>query len=86
MKICVRTQPGARGEREPHAFQLGGRRVPVVAILERWETPTQRYFRVRDDDGRRFVLRHNEDSGDWELEAVYGPAPAPRLRLSRTPA
>ena len=74
MKICVLTHPGARGEHEPRAFQLGARRVPVVAILDRWQGPEQRHFLVRDGDGRRFVLRHDREPGTWELEAVYGPA------------
>lgn len=83
MKICVLTHPGARGEREPRAFQLGARRVPVAAILERWQAPSRRYYRVRDVDGRRFVLRHDGESGSWELEAVYGPAAAAQRSTTR---
>jgi hypothetical protein len=82
MKICVLTHPGTRGETEPHAFQLGGRRVPVVAILDRWEASTHRYYQVRDFDGRRFVLKYEPASQSWELEAVYGAADRPRQRAS----
>ena len=80
MKICVLTHPGAHGEEEPRALQLGGRRVPVIAILDRWQAPAHCYFRVRDYDGRRFVLKHDPKSGSWELEAVYG------RQAQRTPA
>ena len=73
MRICVLTQPGARGELEPCSFRLGSQRVPIVGIIDRWRGPGQRYL-VRDRTGRRFVLRKQE-SGSWELEAVYGPAP-----------
>lgn len=62
----------------PHAFQLGGRRLAIVAILDRWDAPEHRYFEVRDFDGRRFVLRHCPKSDCWELEAVYGAAAKPR--------
>jgi len=75
MKICVLTHPGTRGEPEPCAFLLAGRRVPIVGIIDRWRGPAQRYL-VRDPGGRRFVLRHDE-RGSWQLEAVYGPAAAP---------
>lgn len=76
MKITVLSHPAA-GIARPRAFQLGGRRVAVVAVLEEWERPGHRYFQVRDLDGRRFVLRHCQASGSWELEAVYGKAARP---------
>ena len=85
MKICVLTHPGFRGHEEPRSFQLGTRRVPVVAILDRWELPSQgyfSYFRVRDGEGRCFVLRYDSRSGNWELEAVYG-RPAKLFPASR---
>jgi len=28
---------------------------------------------VRVDDGRRFILRHDEPSGNWELAGLVGP-------------
>ena len=74
MKISVCCYP-ERGIQRPHSFQLGGHRVPVVAILEEWQAQQHRYYRVRDFHGRRFVLRYCEPSNCWELEAVYGPAP-----------
>lgn len=73
MKISVLCH-AERGLYRPHAFHLGGHRVPVVAILEEWEAPEHRYYRVRDFHGRRFVLRYCHKSSCWELEAVYGPA------------
>jgi hypothetical protein len=76
MKISVLSHPAA-GIARPRAFQLGGRRVAVVAVVEEWEGPGHRYFRVRDLEGRRFDLRHCQASGSWELEAVYGRAARP---------
>jgi hypothetical protein len=73
MKISVLSYHES-GVPRPHAFQLGGRRVAVVAILDQWEAPGHRYFQVRDFDGRRFVLRYCAQSCCWELEGVYGPA------------
>lgn len=72
MKISVLTSPGTRGEAVPRCMHLGGRRVPVVAILDRWQETEHRYYQVRDLDGRRFVLRYQPESGSWELTAVYG--------------
>jgi len=75
MKISVLSYPEA-GVPRPHAFQLGGRRVAVVAILEQWQATGHRYYQVRDLDGRRFVLRYCPESATWELEGVYGRARA----------
>lgn len=72
MKICVLSRSGAHGQYDPHVFHLGQRRLPVVAILEVWAEPPHRYFRVRVEDGRRFVLRHDPVTGSWELAAAYG--------------
>jgi hypothetical protein len=75
MKICVHSNRGPRGEESPCAFYLGGRRLPVTVVLERWSDSTHRYYEVSVDDGRRFVLRLDPDSRLWELAAVFGPAP-----------
>jgi hypothetical protein len=72
MRISVLATPGEHGEVVPRCLHLGKRRVPVVAILERWEAMTHQYYQVRDLDGRRFVLRYEPDSRNWELTAVYG--------------
>jgi hypothetical protein len=77
MKICVLSYPETTGLQRPHSFQLGGRRVAIVAVLDQWEAGGHRYFQVRDLNGRRFVLRHCPEAQCWELEGVYGPASKP---------
>ena len=77
MKICVSSRTGRGGKYDPHAFYLGSRRHPVVAVLEQWTEAHYRFFKVRVDDGRRFVLRHDPTSGAWELAGAYGGAAGP---------
>lgn len=72
MNIRVECHAGYRGEEEPRAFTLGERRFAVLEILDRWLDPEHRYFKVRVDDGRMFVLRHDTSSGQWELAALVG--------------
>jgi hypothetical protein len=74
MKICVLSRL-IRGQCNPHVFHLGQRRLPVVAILEQWTQAPYCYFRVRVEDGRRFLLRHDPASGEWQLAAAYGGGP-----------
>jgi|307.fasta_scaffold109626_2 hypothetical protein len=72
MKINVECYAGYRGEQEPRAFRLGERRFQVVDLLDRWLHPAHRYFKVKVDDGRLFILRHDEASGEWELAGLVG--------------
>ncbi len=73
MRICVASGRGRRGT-EPGVFYLGGRRLPVLSIVERWGDPSHAYFKVEVVDGRRFVLRYHPTSNSWELVSVLGRA------------
>ena len=73
MKIRVECYAGYRGEQEPRAFWLGESRFEVVELMDRWLDPLHRYFKVRIGDGRRFILRHDQPSGEWELAGLVGP-------------
>ena len=87
MRICVLSRTGRGGQYDPHVFHLGQRRLPVVAVLQQWNDAQHRYFKVRVEDGRRFVLRHDPATGAWELAAAYGggpgflPRPAAAVRI-----
>ncbi|WP_437487250.1 hypothetical protein WME75_06465 [Sorangium sp. So ce1014] len=52
------------------AFTLGERRVRVTEILDRWPGGDHLYFKVRGDDGARYILRRDFEILLWELE-VY---------------
>lgn len=81
MRISVLCQSGPKGEELPCAFHLGGRRLPVLAILSRWSDAPHQYFEVNVDDGRRFVLRQDASARCWELAGVFAaarPAPKPK--------
>ena len=71
MKICVTSNRGPRSEETPWAFYVGGRRLHVVTVLDRWTDSLHRYFEVCVDDGRRFVLRLEPSVRVWELVAVF---------------
>ncbi len=81
MRISVLCNRGPRGEESPCAFHLGGRRLPILAILSRWTDTPHRYFEVSVDDGRRFVLRHVVSVGCWELAGVFAASrPPPKAK------
>jgi len=73
MKICVGSGRGYSGREEPGAFYLGGRRLPVISIVDRWSDPQHAYYKVQVEDGRRFVLRYEPATRCWELVSVAKP-------------
>jgi hypothetical protein len=81
VKICVQCCPGESGETEPRVFYVGGRRLSVTAVLDRWQEADHRYFEVTTGGARRFLLRSAPASESWELAAVYRAGAArPRVR------
>ena len=44
----------------------------MLEVLDRWLEPQHRYFKVQADDGRRFILRHDTATDEWELAALVG--------------
>jgi hypothetical protein len=72
MRIAVECYAGYRGEQEPRAFTLGARRFEVCELVDRWLHPAHRYYKVRVDDGRLFILRHDAGSGEWDLAGLVG--------------
>ena len=70
--IRVECYAGYSGEQEPRSFVLGERRFSVLEILDRWLEPGARYFKVKADDGRTFILRHDSVNELWELAALVG--------------
>jgi hypothetical protein len=66
-KVRVECYAGHRGDEEPRRFVWCGAALEVSTILDRWLDPNHRYFKVRAGDGAVYILRHDTNSGDWEL-------------------
>lgn len=67
LAIAVDCYAGHRGEETPRAIAIGARRIAVVEVLDRWLAPDHRYFKLRGDDGDRYIVRHEVTTGVWEL-------------------
>jgi len=70
MRVDVACRAGHGGSEEPETVTLGVRRVRVTEILDRWPGGDHLYFKVRGDDGARYILRRDFEILVWELE-VY---------------
>ena len=66
-RLRVECYAGYRGEETPRCFYFGRRRVGIAEVIDRWLAPDHRYFKVEDTEGNRYILRHDSESGCWEL-------------------
>jgi hypothetical protein len=73
-KIEVMAYSGYRGEESPRAFILGGTRIEVVEIQDRWieegigDTTTKRFFKVKGSDGRIHKIFYDGEREEWYYE------------------
>lgn len=66
-RFTVHAYAGYKGEETPRSFTLEGATFLVLDVTARWYSETHSYFRIRADDGHRYVLRYDLDEGLWEL-------------------
>jgi hypothetical protein len=67
MKIHVECYAGHEGEETPRRLRFDNRAVEVIDVIDRWLAPDHRYFKVKGEDGATYILRHDVESGAWEL-------------------
>ena len=65
--VVVEAYAGYKGEETPRAFIVDGLRHEVREICERWYTERHSFFKLRADDGHRYVLRYDLEGLQWEL-------------------
>jgi hypothetical protein len=68
MRIKVECYSGYRGEETPRRIWLGGRKIEIEKIQDRWLSPEHRYFKVLGDDNAVYILRHDSQSYNWDLK------------------
>jgi hypothetical protein len=66
-EIRVDCYAGHRGEEIPRRLCIKERCIEVVEVQDRWLAPEHRYFKVRGDDGSRYIIRNDVETGRWEL-------------------
>ncbi len=72
MELVVECREGYRGMEIPCRFTIGGRQFEVSEVLDRWLGTLDRYFKVQTADGSRYILRHKNELGLWELTFYAG--------------
>jgi len=48
-------------------LQIDDRKIFVEEVVDRWLGPDHRYFKLKGDDGRVYIVRQDTTSAAWEL-------------------
>ena len=67
MHIRVDCYAGYRGEETPRFIKLADNKIEVIQVLDRWLAPDHRYFKLLGEDDATYIIRHDSESGQWEL-------------------
>lgn len=67
MIIKVYTYSGYKSDENPREFILGGNKLKVIEIIDRWRDPECNYFRVRTQDNALYILKHDLNTDLWEI-------------------
>ena len=67
LAVDVECYAGYRGEETPRRFRLAESVVEIIEVVDRWLDPDHRYFKVRDDRGDLYTLRHDVATERWKL-------------------
>ncbi len=73
MILQVECRTDFHGEKEPLAFLLGGQRIEVVTIIDRWIARDHSYFKVEASDRGLYILRYTLLARQWELTLFQTP-------------
>ena len=84
--IQVECDAGHRGEATPRRLCFDRRPVELVEVLDAWLAPDRRDFKMRGADGASCLLRHDEQSGLWQLTLYQAASrPAGQQEWTRSP-
>ena len=56
---------GYRGDESPTAVIVGGQRYPVAGILQQWQEPGRRCFKLRLVGGSECLVCHDAATDSW---------------------
>lgn len=75
--LAVDTYSGYRADERPVAIRLGGRRIAVREILDRWYGEGHAYFKLTGEDGTVYIIRQDRSADTWELILMEVPGAPP---------
>jgi hypothetical protein len=69
MRVRVECYAGRKADERPVRFRLDGHEYMVEEVTDQWYGPEHAFFKVRANDGKVYILRHETavPDGGWDL-------------------
>ena len=71
LEIYVNACSGYRANERPISFELNEEIHEIAEIQDRWYEPDAEIFTVRTNDGKTYLLRHNQQDDTWTLRSGF---------------
>jgi len=66
--LKVKCYSGYRANERPISFTIKNREILVKEIIDRWYSPGCLYFKVKDENNHKYILKYDETQDLWTLE------------------
>jgi hypothetical protein len=67
--VRVECYSGYKADERPRRIVLGEQTLEVDEVEDRWYSPGATYFRIRVQNGERYVLRREDGQDSWSITA-----------------
>jgi hypothetical protein len=69
LEIFVDAYSGFRANERPRYFHVDEDFYEIASVEEQWRSPEGLFFRVRSTEGKRYLLRYEEQTDRWTLQS-----------------
>ena len=66
--IKVECYSGYKADERPVSFISEGNKLKVDRIIEQWRSPDADNFKVMANDGKRYLLVHDNIKDNWKIQ------------------
>ena len=71
-QFSVKTYSGYKADERPLSFILDDVEHYIEEIIDAWVGKEFDYWKVKDADGERFLIKRDKEADEWALEEVAG--------------
>src|SRR5437667_1968332 len=71
LRVYVDAYSGYRSNERPRQFILDEGIYEIEAVEDRWYSPGAEFFKVRCTDGKRYLLRYDQEQDQWSLQSGF---------------
>lgn len=71
LPIYIDAYSGYKANERPETSTLDEELYNIAEVEDQWHEPDAEYFRVRTAEGKRYILRYNQQADEWTLQSGF---------------